>query len=300
MKKKKIVVIGSSNTDLVIKTTRIPSPGETVIGGEFLMTAGGKGANQAVAIARLGGDVAFIAKVGRDMFGESALRGYAADGIDTDTIERDGSAPSGVALITVDAHGENCIVVAPGANNTLTTADIDRHRDLICSAEYLLMQLEIPMEVVEYAAEMAEAHGVKVILNPAPAAPLSRHLMRKLYLITPNLGESQLITGVKIDHPAEVERVAEVLLEMGAKAAIITLGSDGALIRTHTECDLINAEKVVAIDTTAAGDVFSGALVVALSEGKSLVDAARFATHAAAISVTRMGAQSSIPYRKDF
>lgn len=300
MKKRKIVVIGSSNTDLVIKTTRIPSPGETVIGGEFLMTAGGKGANQAVAIARLGGDVAFIAKVGRDMFGESALRGYAADGIDIDTIERDGSAPSGVALITVDAHGENCIVVAPGANNTLTTADIDRHRDLICSAEYLLMQLEIPMEVVEYAAEMAEAHGVKVILNPAPAAPLSPRLMRKLYLITPNLGESQLITGVKIDHPAETERVAEVLLEMGAKAAIITLGSGGALIRTHTECDLINAEKVVAIDTTAAGDVFSGALVVALSEGKSLVDAARFATHAAAISVTRMGAQSSIPHRKDF
>ncbi len=300
MKKRKIVVIGSSNTDLVIKTTRIPSPGETVIGGEFLMTAGGKGANQAVAIARLGGDVAFIAKVGRDMFGESALRGYAADGIDTDTIERDGSAPSGVALITVDAHGENCIVVAPGANNTLTTADIDRHRDLICGAEYLLMQLEIPMEVVEYAAEMAEAHGVKVILNPAPAAPLSQRLMRKLYLITPNLGESQLITGVKIDHPAETERVAEVLLEMGAKAAIITLGSGGALIRTHTECDLINAERVVAIDTTAAGDVFSGALVVALSEGKNLVDAARFATHAAAISVTRMGAQSSIPYRKDF
>lgn len=300
MKKRKIVVIGSSNTDLVIKTTRIPSPGETVIGGEFLMTAGGKGANQAVAIARLGGDVAFIAKVGRDMFGESALRGYAADGIDTDTIERDGSAPSGVALITVDAHGENCIVVAPGANNTLTTADIDRHRDLICGAEYLLMQLEIPMEVVEYAAEMAEAHGVKVILNPAPAAPLSQRLMRKLYLITPNLGESQLITGINIDHPAETERVAEVLLEMGAKAAIITLGSGGALIRTHTECDLINAEKVVAIDTTAAGDVFSGALVVALSEGKSLVDAARFATHAAAISVTRMGAQSSIPYRKDF
>lgn len=300
MKKRKIVVIGSSNTDLVIKTTRIPSPGETVIGGEFLMTAGGKGANQAVAIARLGGDVAFIAKVGRDMFGESALRGYAADGIDTDTIERDGSAPSGVALITVDAHGENCIVVAPGANNTLTTADIDRHRDLICGAEYLLMQLEIPMEVVEYAAEMAEAHGVKVILNPAPAAPLSQRLMRKLYLITPNLGESQLITGINIDHPAETERVAEVLLEMGAKAAIITLGSGGALIRTHTECDLINAERVVAIDTTAAGDVFSGALVVALSEGKSLVDAARFATHAAAISVTRMGAQSSIPYRKDF
>lgn len=300
MKKRKIVVIGSSNTDLVIKTTRIPSPGETVIGGEFLMTAGGKGANQAVAIARLGGDVAFIAKVGRDMFGENALRGYAADGIDTDTIERDGSAPSGVALITVDAHGENCIVVAPGANNTLTTADIDRHRDLICGAEYLLMQLEIPMEVVEYAAEMAEAHGVKVILNPAPAAPLSQRLMRKLYLITPNLGESQLITGINIDHPAETERVAEVLLEMGAKAAIITLGSGGALIRTHTECDLINAERVVAIDTTAAGDVFSGALVVALSEGKSLVDAARFATHAAAISVTRMGAQSSIPYRKDF
>ena len=299
MKKRKIVVIGSSNTDLVIKTTRIPSPGETVIGGEFLMTAGGKGANQAVAIARLGGDVAFIAKVGRDMFGESALRGYAADGIDTDTIERDGSAPSGVALITVDAHGENCIVVAPGANNTLTTADIDRHRDLICGAEYLLMQLEIPMEVVEYAAEMAEAHGVKVILNPAPAAPLSQRLMRKLYLITPNLGESQLITGINIDPPAETERVAEVLLEMGAKAAIITLGSGGALIRTHTECDLINAERVVAIDTTAAGDVFSGALVVALSEGKSLVDAARFATHAA-ISVTRMGAQSSIPYRKDF
>ena len=299
MEKKKIVVIGSSNTDLVIKTTRIPSPGETVIGGEFLMTAGGKGANQAVAIARLGGDVAFISKVGRDMFGESALRGYAADGLPTDYISRDGSAPSGVALITVDAHGENCIVVAPGANNTLTTADIDAHRELICGAEYLLMQLEIPLEVVEYAAEMADAHGVKVILNPAPAAPLSAGLLRKLYLITPNLSECCLITGIDINHEADAERGAEKLLEMGARAVIITLGSRGALIRTREECQMIAAEHVIAIDTTAAGDVFNGALTVALSEGKSLVEAAQFAAHVAAISVTRMGAQSSIPYRRE-
>lgn len=295
----KIVVVGSSNTDLVVKTTRIPEPGETVLGGTFMMAAGGKGANQAVAAARLGGDVAFIAKVGADMFGEKAIAGYRKDGLDVSFIASDKSAQSGVALITVDAKGENCIVVAPGANAALSKSDIDTYADEIKNADYLLMQLEVPMEVVEYAAEIAYSNGTKVILNPAPAAGLSDKLLSKLFLITPNRTECQLISGVSIADEKDAEAGADALLKKGVKNVIVTLGSKGALIKNSKETVFVPAHKVKAVDTTAAGDVFNGALTVALSEGKSLSDAARFATKASAVSVTRMGAQPSIPHRSE-
>ena len=269
-----------------------------VIGGSFMMTAGGKGANQAVAAARMDGDVIFVTKVGDDMFGEESQRHFANENIPAEYIFTEQGSPSGVALITVDARGENCIVVAPGANDLLSRSDIDVVRSQIEAAEYLLLQLEIPMEVVEYAADVAHKAGTKVILNPAPAAPLSRELISKLYLITPNRTECQLLTARSISDEKSAESAASALLAMGAQNAIVTLGSRGALVAEDGgKYELIPAQHVVAVDTTAAGDVFNGALCVALSEGRTLIEAATFATKASAISVTRMGAQSSIPYR---
>lgn len=295
----KIIVIGSSNTDLAIKTERIPEPGETVLGGTFMMTAGGKGANQAVAVARLGGDVTFVTKVGDDMFGDESRERYVKEGLPAEFLLVEKGTPSGVALITVDARGENCIVVAPGANNALTCADIDAVSDRIAEADYLLLQLEIPMEVVEHATEVAVAHGTKVILNPAPAAELSAKLVGSLYLITPNRTECQLLSGVAIADEAGAAAAAAKLMERGVQNVIVTLGSRGSLVCTAEGCTTVEACRVESVDTTAAGDVFNGALCVALSEGKDLVEAARFASRASAISVTRMGAQSSIPRRSE-
>ncbi|WP_300750460.1 ribokinase [uncultured Alistipes sp.] len=295
----KIMVIGSSNTDLLIKTDRIPDPGETVLGGTFMMNAGGKGANQAVAVARMGGDVIFVTRIGDDMFGRGSLAGYERDGIDVSHIIKDKAAPSGVALITVDAKGENCIVVAPGANNRLLPADIDAVADAIRHSEYLLMQMEIPMETIEHAAAIACEAGKKVVLNPAPAACLSDRLLSGLYLITPNRSESRLLTGVTVADWESAERAADVLLERGVGNVVITLGSLGSLVRNRELSERVPACRVEAVDTTAAGDVFNGALCVALAEGRTLVEAVRFATRASAISVTRMGAQSSIPTRSE-
>lgn len=294
-----IVVIGSSNTDLVIKTQRIPEPGETVLGGVFMMTAGGKGANQAVAAARLGGRTSFVARVGRDMFGERALENYAKDNLNTDFVFVDETVPSGTALITVDGQGENCIVVASGANGALCRRDIDAVRERIAKAKYVLMQLEVPIETVEYAAEVATAEGAKVILNPAPAAPLSSELMRRLYLITPNRTESQLLTGIAVKGWADAEKAADILLRAGVENVVITMGTMGSLLKNATQCVRVPSRRVAAVDTTAAGDVFNGALCVALSEGKSLVAALEFATAASSIAVTRMGAQTSIPTRAE-
>ena len=295
----KIVVLGSSNTDLVVRTDRMPLPGETLLGDRFMMTAGGKGANQAVAVARLGDGVTFIAKVGRDMFGDNAVAGYEKEGIDTRTILRDDTAPSGIALITVDAQAENSIVVVPGANNNLSTADVDALRDKIESAQYLLMQLETPVAVVAYAAQTARRAGVKVILNPAPAAELPAELLDGLYMITPNRTEAQMLTGIEISDWESAEQAAQALLGKGVQHVVLTLGSQGALVCDGRSFERIPAQKVKAIDTTAAGDTFNGAMCVALSEGASLSDAVRFASRASAIAVTRLGAQASIPYRKE-
>lgn len=292
---KKILVIGSSNTDMTVKSEKMPAPGETVLGGVFVMGPGGKGANQAVAAKRLGGDVSFVCKLGKDIFGDNAIEGYNREGIDTSHILRSDMA-SGVALILVDSNAENCIAVAPGANNDLSPEDIESLAGLIKEADYLILQLEIPIESVLKAAKIAHEAGVYVILNPAPACPLPEELFKYLSLITPNAGEVELLTGVS----GELDEKVEALRKMGVEDVIITLGSKGSYVAAAGEPSvLVPALKVNAVDTTAAGDTFCGALCVAMSEGKSLKEAAEFATKASSLTVQKMGAQSSIPYRKD-
>ncbi len=295
----KIVVVGSSNTDMIVKVPRIPRPGETILGGKFSTAAGGKGANQAVAAVRAGGQVTFIARVGDDMFGQQALRGFEADGIDVQYVKTDPSEPSGVALIFVDDKGENSIAVASGANACLSPQDVDEAATAIRSADILLMQLETPLATVQRAAEIARGSGVKVILNPAPAMPLDDALLANLTIITPNESEAELLTGVAVTDTASAEAAAKALLDRGIEVAIITLGSKGALLKTSKLTKVIPGFQVTAVDATAAGDVFNGSLAVALAEGKALEDAVRFANAAAALSVTKLGAQPSIPKREE-
>lgn len=295
----KIVVVGSSNTDLVIKTERIPEPGETVLGGRFMMAAGGKGANQAVAAQRLGADVTFVACVGDDLFGKDAVEGYRKEGMNISHVSVKEGVPSGVASIFVDAAAENVIVVAPGANSELGREEIDAAETEISQADFVLMQLETPMETVEYAAAKAYAAGTKTVLNPAPAAKLSDSLLEKLWLITPNRTEAQLLTGLPVTNETEAQAAAEALAAKGVKNVVITLGSKGAYILSEGFRGTVPANPVKAVDTTAAGDTFNGALCVALSEGRTLQQACSFAAKASAIAVTRMGAQPSIPFRRE-
>ncbi|MDD2436673.1 MAG: ribokinase [Massilibacteroides sp.] len=294
-----ILVVGSSNTDMVIQTEHLPRPGETVLGGTFFMNPGGKGANQAVAIARLGGRVTFICKTGSDVFGHQSQQLFEEEGINTSYILPDSKHPSGVALITVDKKAENCIVVASGANANLTPGDLERAEEAIDQADYVLMQLEIPLKTVTYVAEKAWEKGKKVLLNPAPAQKLPLFLLRHLYLITPNETEAEMISGVKITNENSVREAARVIAEMGVKHVIITLGSKGAFLYSGSIAHMIPALNVKPVDTTAAGDVFNGALTVALAEGRTLEESVRFACKASAISVTRSGAQSSAPYRNE-
>jgi ribokinase len=288
-----ILVVGSSNTDMVVKTERLPGPGETVLGGSFVMAGGGKGANQAVAAARLGVEVVFVAKVGEDIFGKQAVESFKREGIDTSYMVVDPVHPSGVALISVDARGENCIVVASGANGNLLPADLAAAEEKIKNAAWVLMQLEIPLATVEYAAAL----GAPVILNHAPACALPDDLLRKVAILTPNHKEAEMLSGVSIVDKSSAERAAAVLAGKGVQTVIITLGADGALVLDGAGFLWVPAPAVTAVDTTAAGDVFSGALAVALSERRSMKDAVCFACVAAALSVTRMGAQSSAPTR---
>ena len=297
--RRQILVVGSSNTDMVIKAAHLPRPGETILGGTFFMNPGGKGANQAVAIARLGGPVTFICKTGSDIFGHQSQQLFEEEGINTSYVFSDSGNPSGVALITVDEKAENCIVVASGANANLLPSDLEKAEEAIERADLVLMQLEVPMETVCFVADIAWQKGKKVILNPAPAHPLPVDLLRHLYLITPNETEAEMITGVKITDESSAGEAARALSGMGVQHVIITLGSKGALIYSNGKAEMVPGLKVEAVDTTAAGDVFNGALTVALSEGRSLKEAARFACKASAISVTRVGAQSSAPYRNE-
>jgi len=299
MNPKKILVVGSSNTDMVIKTNNFPVPGETILGGRFLMNPGGKGANQAVAAARLGGVVTFVGKIGDDIFGKQAVQQLEDEGINVDFVAVDAENPSGVAMITVDRHAENSIVVAPGSNGTLSPTDFDKAIIELQNSDFVLMQLEIPIATVEYIARKAAQIQKKVILNPAPAAHLSGELLRNLYLITPNETEAELLTGIKVTDQESALKAATQLHQKGVEVVIITLGAAGAFLLEDGKSEIIKAQKVEAVDTTAAGDTFNGALVVALSEGKSIRESIAFANRAAAISVTRIGAQSSVPYRKE-
>ena len=296
---RKIVVIGSCNTDMVINMERLPLPGETLLGGKFFMNPGGKGANQAVAAARLGGKVLFIAKVGNDPFGVRAVDQYKAEGINTKHVLVDKEHPSGVALILVDAHGENSIAVASGANAHLMPQDIDNARGAIEDGDILLMQLETPLETVEHAALLANQLGKKVILNPAPAHPLPESLLRNLYMLIANETEAEYISGIQITDMNSVARAADIICGKGVENVVITLGSKGAFVKERGAYHQVQGLKVKAVDATAAGDTFCGALCVALAEGRSITEAVEFANRAAAITVTRMGAQSSLPYRRE-
>lgn len=294
----KIAVVGSANTDMVILADHFPSPGETILGGKFLMNPGGKGANQAVAAARLGGNVFFISRVGEDVFGQETFQNINREGIDTQGLHKHPNLPSGVALITVDKNGENTIVVASGANMALSAQELEQHLPLIQSSEILLMQLEIPMESVLYAAKAAFQWGKKVILNPAPAADLPSELYPYIYVITPNETETKQLTGIRVTDEMTAKKAAEKLVSLGVKHVVITLGAAGAYLYSKGIQQIVPTPKVTAIDSTAAGDTFNGALAVALAEGMDWVTAVTFSNRAAALSVTLMGAQASIPFRK--
>ncbi len=297
--KPRILVVGSSNTDMIIKVPQIPRPGQTLLGREFLTAAGGKGANQAVGAARAGGNVTFIARVGSDMFGDQAVAGFARDQINVSYISRDPRTPSGVALIFVATNGENCIGVAGGANSRLSPEDVRRADAAFASATVLVMQLETPLPTVVTAANLAAKHGLRVILNPAPALPLPDRLLKLVSILTPNETEAESLTGIKVNNLKSAARAAAQLQRRGVPTVIITLGARGAFVANRDGSQLVRGYRVKPVDTTAAGDIFNGALAVALGEGRGLTQAARFANAAAAISVTRSGAQPSAPTRAE-
>ncbi|MFT2010504.1 ribokinase [Pontibacter sp. 13R65] len=295
----KILVVGSSNIDMVIKAPKFPLPGETVLGGNFFMNPGGKGANQAVAAARLGAHVTFIAKLGNDIFGRQAMQQFQRENIETRYVTMDPDNPSGVALINVDGKGDYCISVAPGSNAQLKPSDIEVALDEAEAGTILLLQLEIPLNTVEYVIRESYRKGLRVLLNPAPFQVLSPDLFSKLYLITPNEMDAELLTGIRITDMESIRKAARKLQSQGVPNVIVTLGDRGAYLLTEGGESLTPAPIVEAIDTTAAGNCFNGALAVALSENQSLEEAVSFACKVASISVTRMGAQASLPYRKE-
>lgn len=295
-----VVVVGSCNTDLIIKSPRIPKPGETILGGDFVQAQGGKGANQAVAAARSGGDVCFISSVGDDAFGQKSLESLEKEGIDISHTQVINETPSGVALIFVsEASGENSIAVASGANAKLSPGHIRNAEMKIRPAKVMLLQLETPLDTVSAAAKFAYSQRVLVILNPAPAVPLDRELLQHVSILTPNETEAELLTGVRINGTADAVVAAKMLSACGIEHVIITMGSEGVLWYHPDGHKQIPSLTVSAVDTTAAGDTFNGALATALAEGKGFEDAIRFGCVAAAISVSRLGAQPSIPHRSE-
>jgi ribokinase len=295
MKRPCITVVGSVNVDMVVKASRLPTAGETVAGGRFVMAPGGKGANQAVAAARLGAEVTLIAKVGQDLFGDEAFANYRRETIRTDWILRDPENPTGVALIMVNDQGENLISVASGANHRLTPVDVERFADRISSADVLILQLEIPIETVCRAAQIAAEAGVPVILDPAPAMPLPPELLKCVDYLTPNAAEASQLTGVAVNDEASARRAAEKLVAAGARHVLVTLGAVGALFASAASMVLIPSISVNAVDATAAGDAFNGAFAWGLESGLTASEAVKQACLAAAVSTTRLGAQPSLP-----
>lgn len=299
MKTGKLVVLGSINADHILNINHFPQPGETVIGKQYTVAFGGKGANQAVAAGRSGADISFIACVGDDDIGERVRKQLASDQIDTRPVEAIKDATTGVALIFVNAEGENVIGIDAGANNAVTPEYLERYKQQVIEASALLMQLESPLDTVIAAAKIAKEHDTQVILNPAPACELPDELLSRVDIITPNETEAEKLTGINVGNNEDAARAAKALHDKGIATVIITLGSKGVWLSQNGEGKLVAGFRVKAVDTIAAGDTFNGALVTALLEGKQMDSAVRFAHAAAAIAVTRPGAQPSVPWRKE-
>ncbi|MBN1979771.1 MAG: ribokinase [Anaerolineae bacterium] len=293
----RVAVVGSLNMDLIARAPRIPQPGETILGGDFCTAPGGKGANQAVAAARLGAQVSMVGRVGSDAFAQTLLASLAAAGVDHRHVIQDAQAATGVALIVVDDRGQNSIVVAPGANARLSPADVDAARAAIAAAGVLLLQLESPLEAVARAAELAHAHGVTVVLNPAPARKLPTALLALVDVLVPNESETAILAG--LPDGVQVEAQAMALLDLGVGAALLTLGERGALLAQPGSIEHVPAFRVTPVDTTAAGDAFVGGFAAALAEGRSPVEAVRWGCAAGALATTKLGAQPSLPTRQE-
>ena len=301
MERRRIVVIGSCNTDMVIKVHHLPKPGETIIGYDFMTNQGGKGANQAVSVARMGGETLFIARLGDDSFGRQSLDLLREEGIDTRFVQLTPNVSTGVAMIPVDEKGENSIIVASGANALLSETDVEAAREEICSASLLLMQLETPIPTLMHAARIAHEAGVTVVLNPAPfpKEALPHEFLENIDLITPNETEAAGMSGIGIVDEATALQAIKAIQDLGVSRVVITAGSAGAYTEENGELQHIETFKTQVVDTTAAGDTFCGALCVAISQGKTLKQAIRIANKAASVSVTRMGAWRSIPHKEE-
>ncbi|NMB46553.1 MAG: ribokinase [Firmicutes bacterium] len=294
-----IVVVGSINMDLVGRTERMPRGGETLLGSDFRMVPGGKGANQAVAVARAGGNVKMLGRVGTDIFGEQHIANFRDNGIDTDLVQVTPDTPTGVAIILVDNTGENSIVVVPGANNHVLPEDLETARNTLETAKVVLVQLEIPLDTVEAVVRIAKQAGVPVILDPGPARPLKEELLAQVDILTPNEHEAQVLAGEEMHSADDTRQIATKLLGYGCKIVLLKLGGKGVIIATPEGMEHIPAHAVNVEDTTAAGDAFAGGLAVALAEGYSLRNAVLFANAVGALAVTRLGAQSAIPTRPE-
>lgn len=294
-----VMVVGSFNMDLSMRSPRMPVAGETILGGPFTTGPGGKGANQAVAAARLGAKTTMLVKLGKDVFGDQAAQNLIKEGIAPEFILRTSETHTGVAFIIVDDQGENEIIVASGANFAITLEDVEAARPAIEAADILLLQLEVPLDATFRAAQIAHAAGVKVVLNPAPGQALPDELLRMVDVLTPNETEAQIISGLPVTNVTEAEAAAAHLIQTGVGAVVMTLGAKGALVATKAGNQRVAGYKVTVVDTTGAGDAFSGALCVALAEGKALDLAASFANAAAALQVTKPGTAPAMPYRQE-